>query len=131
MKQWLNGKEMGELSFSETPYKIWTAKPTGNLAIKYIPFEAQLCNNNAETILELTEEDLGGIETTNIDRIYLDMISCFGSNEPGPKHEEAFQEAIKGTSHTWSEFAYIDAKETNAIPTHYLTTKKINNAFPY
>ena len=39
MKKWLNGKEMGDLWFSETPYKVWTAKPTGNSSIKYIPFD--------------------------------------------------------------------------------------------
>ena len=38
LKKWLNGKEMGDLWFQETPYKVWTAKPTGNLSIKYIPF---------------------------------------------------------------------------------------------
>lgn len=38
MKKWLNGKEMGDLWFSEAPYKVWTAKPSGNSAIKYIPF---------------------------------------------------------------------------------------------
>lgn len=40
MKKWLNGKELGDLWFSEAPYKVWTAKPTGNSAIKYIPFDS-------------------------------------------------------------------------------------------
>ena len=39
MKKWLNGKEMGDLWFSEAPYKVWSAKPTGNSSIKYIPFD--------------------------------------------------------------------------------------------
>lgn len=39
MKKWLNGKEMGDLWFSEAPYKVWSAKPTGNSSVKYIPFD--------------------------------------------------------------------------------------------
>lgn len=39
MKQWLNGKELGELWFSEAPYKVWTAKVVGTPILKYIPFE--------------------------------------------------------------------------------------------
>ena len=39
LKEWLNGKEIGDLWFSEAPYKIWSAKPTGNSSIKYIPFD--------------------------------------------------------------------------------------------
>lgn len=39
LKTWLNGKEMGDLWFSESPYKIWTAKITGNATLKYLPFE--------------------------------------------------------------------------------------------
>lgn len=39
LKKWLNGKEMGDLWFQETPYKVWTAKPAGNSSIKYIPFD--------------------------------------------------------------------------------------------
>ena len=39
LKKWLNGKETGDLWFSEAPYKVWSAKPTGNSSIKYIPFE--------------------------------------------------------------------------------------------
>lgn len=39
LKKWLNGKEMGDLWFQEAPYKVWTAKPTGNSSIKYIPFD--------------------------------------------------------------------------------------------
>lgn len=39
LKAWLNGKEMGDLWFSEAPYKVWTAKVTGNATLKYLPFE--------------------------------------------------------------------------------------------
>lgn len=39
MKQWLNGKEMGDLWFDECPYKVYTAKVTGSATIKYIAFE--------------------------------------------------------------------------------------------
>lgn len=39
LKTWLNGKEMGELWFSEVPYKVWTVKVTGNATLKYLPFE--------------------------------------------------------------------------------------------
>lgn len=39
MKQWLNGKELGGLWFSEAPYKVWTAKVVGTPVLKYIPFE--------------------------------------------------------------------------------------------
>lgn len=39
MKKWLNGKEMGDLWFEEAPYKVWTAKVTGQPSIKYIPFD--------------------------------------------------------------------------------------------
>ena len=38
MKQWLNGKEVGDLWFEEEPYKIYVAKPTGNLQISYNVF---------------------------------------------------------------------------------------------
>ena len=39
MKQWLNGKEIGDLWFSEAPYKVYTAKPTGTPNIKSLCFE--------------------------------------------------------------------------------------------
>ena len=39
MKQWLNGKEMGDLWFEEEPYKVYNVKVTGTPTIKYIPFE--------------------------------------------------------------------------------------------
>lgn len=39
MKQWLNGKEMGDLWFAEAPYKVYTAKVTGAPNIKSLCFE--------------------------------------------------------------------------------------------
>lgn len=39
MKQWLNGKTVGNLWFAEEPYKVWTAKVTGQPSIKYICFD--------------------------------------------------------------------------------------------
>lgn len=34
-----NGKEVHDLIFDELPYKVYSAKPTGNSAFKYMPFE--------------------------------------------------------------------------------------------
>lgn len=45
MHQWLNGKEMGDLWFEESPYKIYTAKPTGTSSLKTICF-----NKNGERV---------------------------------------------------------------------------------
>lgn len=39
MKQWLNGKEMGNLWFDECPYKVYTAKVTSTPSLKYISFD--------------------------------------------------------------------------------------------
>ena len=39
LKLWLNGKEMGDLWFCETPYKVYTAKVTGTPQISALPFE--------------------------------------------------------------------------------------------
>jgi hypothetical protein len=39
MKNWLNGKELGDLWFAEEPYKVYTAKVTGTPNIKFIPFD--------------------------------------------------------------------------------------------
>lgn len=39
LKQWLNGKEQGDLWFEEEPYKVYTAKVTGTPSIKHIPFD--------------------------------------------------------------------------------------------
>lgn len=38
MKQWLNNKEMGELWFAESPYKIYMAKVTGQPNLKTLCF---------------------------------------------------------------------------------------------
>lgn len=42
MKQWLNGKEMGDLWFCETPYKVYTAKVTGTPQLSVLPFEEMI-----------------------------------------------------------------------------------------
>lgn len=39
MRQWLNGKEMGDLWFSEAPYKVYTVKPTGSPSLKTLCFD--------------------------------------------------------------------------------------------
>ena len=39
LKQWLNGKEMGDLWFEEEPYKVYSVKVTGQPNIKYLSFE--------------------------------------------------------------------------------------------
>ena len=39
LKQWLDGKEQGDLWFEEEPYKVYTAKVTGTPSIKHIPFD--------------------------------------------------------------------------------------------
>lgn len=39
LKQWLNGKEQGDLWFEEEPYKVYTAKVTGTPTLKFIPFD--------------------------------------------------------------------------------------------
>ena len=39
LKRWLDGKEMGDLYLDEEPYKIYTAKVTGQPTLKVIPFE--------------------------------------------------------------------------------------------
>jgi predicted phage tail component-like protein len=39
MKRWLNGKDVGELWLSEAPYKVWSAKVSGQPTFKYLPFE--------------------------------------------------------------------------------------------
>jgi phage-related protein len=38
MKQWLNGKNIGDLWFSEEPYKVYSAKVTGSATITSIAF---------------------------------------------------------------------------------------------
>lgn len=39
MRRWLSGKELGDLWFEEAPYKVYTAKVTGQPSIKVIPFD--------------------------------------------------------------------------------------------
>jgi hypothetical protein len=51
---------MGELWFSEAPYKVWTAKPTGNSNIKYIPFSEM----NEKGTIERRYKGEGNIQFT-------------------------------------------------------------------
>lgn len=39
MKRWLSSKELGDLWFEEDPYKVYSAKVTGQPTLKYIPFD--------------------------------------------------------------------------------------------
>lgn len=41
MKQWFNGKTIGDLWFAETPYKVYSAKVKGQPTIQAIPFEGK------------------------------------------------------------------------------------------
>ena len=42
MKRWLSSKELGDLWFEEEPYKVYSAKVTGQPTLKYIPFDKYL-----------------------------------------------------------------------------------------
>lgn len=42
MKRWLSSKELGDLWFEEDPYKVYSAKVTGQPTLKYIPFDKYL-----------------------------------------------------------------------------------------
>lgn len=44
LKQWLNGKEQGDLWFEEEPYKVYTAKVTGTPTLKTICFDKWVDN---------------------------------------------------------------------------------------
>lgn len=39
MRQWLDGKKVADLWFAENPYKVYSAKVTGQPNIKFIPFD--------------------------------------------------------------------------------------------
>lgn len=39
MKQWLDGKKVADLWFAENPYKVYSAKVTGQPNIKFVPFD--------------------------------------------------------------------------------------------
>lgn len=39
MRQWLDGKKVADLWFAENPYKVYSAKVTGQPSIKFIPFD--------------------------------------------------------------------------------------------
>ena len=41
MKQWLNGKKLGDLWFAEEPYKVYTAKVTGSSTLTSIAFQTE------------------------------------------------------------------------------------------
>lgn len=50
MKEWLNTKDMGDLWFSEEPYKVYTAKPTGKVTLKTLCFEETYMEGSTEKI---------------------------------------------------------------------------------
>lgn len=39
LKLWLNSRDIADLWFAEEPYKVYSAKPTGQISLKTIPFE--------------------------------------------------------------------------------------------
>jgi hypothetical protein len=39
IKRHFGDKQIHDLIFDETPYKVWSAKVTGTATIKYIPFD--------------------------------------------------------------------------------------------
>lgn len=49
MRQWLNGKNVADLWFAETPYKVYSAKITGRPQLTVIPFD-----DNGETVYKGT-----------------------------------------------------------------------------
>ena len=55
LKQWLNGKELGDLWFEEAPYKVYTAKVTGKPTLKVIPFERVKKETSSGTLKEYIE----------------------------------------------------------------------------
>ena len=44
IKRVFGDKQIHDLIFDETPYKVWSAKVTGNATIKYIPFAEGIAN---------------------------------------------------------------------------------------
>ena len=50
MKEWLNTKDMGDLWFSEEPYKVYTAKPTGKVTLKTLCFEETYMDGSTEKV---------------------------------------------------------------------------------
>jgi hypothetical protein len=61
MKRWLSGKEVGDLWFDEEPYKVYSAKVTGQPNIKIIPFDSY--DENGEKIGRVYKGD-GSIQFT-------------------------------------------------------------------
>ena len=39
LKQWLNSRDIADLWFAEEPYKVYSAKPSGQISLKTVPFE--------------------------------------------------------------------------------------------
>jgi hypothetical protein len=54
----LNSKESGDLWFAENPYKVYTAKVTGQPTIKYVPFDVR---NSAGNIVGRTYSGEGSV----------------------------------------------------------------------
>lgn len=50
IKRWLSSKELGDLWFEEEPYKIYSAKVTGQPTLKYIPFDKDLEDGTTKRI---------------------------------------------------------------------------------
>ena len=61
MKRWLSGKEVGNLWFDEEPYKVYSAKVTGQPNIRIIPFDDY--NENGEKIGRVYKGD-GSVQFT-------------------------------------------------------------------
>ena len=61
IKRWLSGKEVGDLWFDEEPYKVYSAKVTGQPSIKVIPFDNY--NANGEKIGRVYKGD-GSVQFT-------------------------------------------------------------------
>lgn len=61
MKRWLSGKEVGDLWFDEEPYKVYSAKVTGQPRIRIIPFDNY--DANGEKIARVYKGD-GSVQFT-------------------------------------------------------------------
>ena len=85
MKRWLSGKEVGDLWFDEEPYKVYSAKVTGQPNIKIIPFDSY--DENGEKIGRVYKGD-GSIQFTcywpyahTPDYIYCDSVIELNKDE--------------------------------------------------
>lgn len=61
MRKWLNGKEVKDLWFDEEPYKVYSAKVTGQPSISFIPFDKK---NNETGQIERVYSGEGTIQFT-------------------------------------------------------------------